>query len=486
MIAELEKKEIIFSVRTAPVLREFLRDESFISLIQGPFGSGKSSTCIAKIIKLTQQKQLLGPGGIKRSRWAVVRNTYGQLRDTTLQTVKKWMPEQHFGTLTGGETGPWNYYITGMEGVKIELLFRALDRPDHVKNLLSLDLTGAWLNEYREIAKENFEAVQGRVGRWPSWDEEGCGWWGVIGDTNPPEETSYYYNLIENHCPDNHKLFKQPSGLSPEAENIDNLPPNYYTNLAKGKKSDWINVYIHGRYGFISSGEAVTPEYNADLHRAKEPLEVLSRCKSFRAYDGGLNPTCIVGQISPTGQVRIYRTFRGENIGMEQLIDTMLIPYLSSEFKDQKIDDWMDVGDPSLANREQSSVDSSAAKVIEKKLRRFGCKGFVEGAVRWDPRLNACREGLNKMISGRPWVLLDPRDLVLHKALNGGWHYPETSSGKALKDKPLKDIHSHPGDSFSYLMAELLGYHHEATEIIADEDADMSFMPTALSGRFGI
>jgi hypothetical protein len=39
----------------------------------------------------------------------------------------------------------------GIKNAEIELLFRALDRPDHIRNLLSLDLTGAWVNEAQEV-----------------------------------------------------------------------------------------------------------------------------------------------------------------------------------------------------------------------------------------------------------------------------------------------------------------------------------------------
>jgi len=474
-----EQRTIRFSIKNQPILRAFMRDvEHFITLIQGPFGSAKSSTCLMKIIKLANM-QTPGPDGVRRVRWAIVRNTYPQLKDTTIKTVLDWLPEKFFGLYNKTDH---NYFITEIPGLYIELMFRALDRPDHVSNLLSMELTGIWFNEYREIPKEIFEAGQGRVGRFPAQKDGGCTWFGVLGDTNPPEDGSYYYRLAEEVRPDNLMLYKQPSGLSPEAENIDNLPANYYSNLAKGKSTEWVNVYIHGRYGFIPAGEPVTPEYNPELHRSKEPLDVLVRARAFRAYDGGLNPTCHVGQIAPSGQIRIYKTFRGENIGMEQLIDTMLIPYLSREFKDKKVEDWMDVGDPSLANREQSNADSSAAKVIEKKLRRFGCTGLIEGVDLGGRRIIGRSEGLNKMIGGRPWVILDPSNIILHKALNGGWHYPDTATGKALKDKPLKDIHSHPGDAFSYLMAELLGY-HEATQEQSTED--FVFLATAMSGKMG-
>ena len=52
----------------------------------------------------------------------------------------------------------------------IDVLFLALDREEDVRKLLSLELTGAWINEAREIPKAIVDTLTGRVGRYPaSW-----------------------------------------------------------------------------------------------------------------------------------------------------------------------------------------------------------------------------------------------------------------------------------------------------------------------------
>ena len=40
-----------------------------------------------------------------------------------------------------------------MNDLDLEVIFLALDRPEDVKKLLSLELTGIWINEAREIPK---------------------------------------------------------------------------------------------------------------------------------------------------------------------------------------------------------------------------------------------------------------------------------------------------------------------------------------------
>jgi hypothetical protein len=106
----------------------------------------------------------------------------------------------------------------------VEILFRALDRPEHVANLLSLELTGAWVNEAREMPWAVISALKGRVDRYPARNEGGCVDPGIIMDTNPPEDDSWWYKLFEERGDEadtrSVEIFRQPSGRSPEAENL--------------------------------------------------------------------------------------------------------------------------------------------------------------------------------------------------------------------------------------------------------------------------
>ena len=156
--------------------------------------SGKSSGCVMEIVRRSHSQNRNPNDGIRRSRWAIVRNTTKELKDTTIKTVKQWLPEHICGIWKESEL---NYFINIFDGVEIELMFRALDRPDQVKDLLSMELTAAWINEFREVPFQIFEAIDGRHGRYPSKKEGGCSWHGIIMDTNPPDESSQYYKYFE-------------------------------------------------------------------------------------------------------------------------------------------------------------------------------------------------------------------------------------------------------------------------------------------------
>jgi len=150
VVSTVTENEVVYVA--TPTGAKFHKDESFIRAIIGPIGSGKSVACCWEIFrKACAQKA--HTDGIRRSRWVVVRNTYRELIDTTINTYNDWF----------GELGYWRKmdmkHIVTMpleDGtiVQYEVLFRALDKPDDIKKLLSLELTGGFLNECREIPKQ--------------------------------------------------------------------------------------------------------------------------------------------------------------------------------------------------------------------------------------------------------------------------------------------------------------------------------------------
>lgn len=438
------EKTIHFTTKHAPTLKRFMDSKSFISAVVGPFGSGKSSACLFKPIKMAKA------AGMTKIRGGIVRNTYTQLRDTTLKTVKDWLPPADFGTLLGGEKGPWNYYLN-IGGMEIELMFRALDRPDHVDNLLSLELTYAWLNEFREIPMVIYDAMQGRVKAFPSAKDGGCAWGGIVMDSNPYDEGSPWERLLEGEDkPDNVELFRQPSGLSADAENRPYWRggPDYYTNLAKGKDKNFVKVYIEGRNGYIADGEPVTPEYDEQIHRSSRNLDPIPTARGIRFWDAGHNPTCILAQIHPiSGRLIVLDTLVGENMGMRQLVRGLVKPLLSARYA--KVKSWLDTGDPAAVTRDQSNTETSPAKVIETEL---GTK-YIPGVTDWETRRQAIKDVLTSM----PLLLLSRHERVLHEALRGGWKYQKTTDGRTVKDAPVKNIHSHPADAISQGLPVALG-----------------------------
>lgn len=277
---------IKYSYKTVPTLRRFSESNAFFRLALGPFGSGKSSASVIELISRAQA-QKPGPDGVRRTRWIVIRNTYRQLHDSTIKTFFQWLPPHQFGDF---KQSTMEYRIKAFDNLDCEVLFRALDRPDHVGNLLSLEVTGGWLNEMRECPWQIVDALQGRVGRYPSKREGGPSWWGLWGDSNPADTESkmYKYFVETDHNPEHAALFMQPDGLGPDAENLDNLPGGrrYYEQMAVGKDPEWVKVYCRGQWGYTIDGKPVYPEYHDETH-CKE-IKPTKYSTLYRGWDFGL------------------------------------------------------------------------------------------------------------------------------------------------------------------------------------------------------
>lgn len=222
-----------------PTLSRFLDSNAFVRCCIGPVGSGKSSACVLEILRRAAE-QAPGRDGVRRTRFAVIRNTYRELKDTTRKTFEQWVPAQ---------IGKWSEqdfsFTMRFADVSCEVLFRSLNRPEDAKKLLSLELTGAYVNELRELPKAIFDALQARVGRFPSAKDGGPSWYGIWGDTNPWHTRHWAHSLFRQGHKD-FELFRQPGGRSADAENIGNLPAGYYDRLVAGKDSEWVKIYVDG------------------------------------------------------------------------------------------------------------------------------------------------------------------------------------------------------------------------------------------------
>ncbi len=265
-----KKHEVNYSTKHSPTLARFHASSTRRRGVMGPIGSGKSTAMCMEIMRRAHEQEP-GPDGIRRTRWAIVRNSYRELKDTTLKTWLDWFPEAIFGEFSTSDMA----HRIKLGKVELEVLFRALDRPQDIAKVLSLEITGAWVNEARELPFGLIEALDDRSGRFPAIRDGGCTWTGLLMDTNPPDDDHWWYRLAEEDRPEGWEFFRQPGGMTeeggqfvvnPAAENLPNLQPAFYETRAQGKQAPYVRVYYCGRYGFLSDSKPVYPEYGDDVH----------------------------------------------------------------------------------------------------------------------------------------------------------------------------------------------------------------------------
>lgn len=427
-------------------LSKFHKSDKFVRGVRGPIGSGKSVACCWEIMmKAHAQEPFLDNDGklTRRSRWVIIRNSYRELIDTTIKTWEDWFPVG-LGVFRQIDM-TWTYYQKLPDGTYcyLEILYRALDKPKDVKKLLSLELTGAWINEAREIPKAIVDMVQGRIGRYPNKRMGGPTWFGLIMDTNPPDSDHWWFTMFEANLPSNWAGFSQPSGKSDSAENIENLPPLYYDNMLQGKDQEWINVYVHGEYGFVSDGLPVIPEFHDHVHVSQEPFDFDSEIL-YIGVDFGRTPAAVFAQ-EINGQVQIVDELITFGIGATHFAQ-LLKERIKGHYPNAEV---VAIGDPAGDNPGEQ-VDDTCIEI----LQNAGIPIDPAHTNNFTTRREAVAISLQTLnMQGEPLLMVSPKCTMLRKALGGGYKYRRMQvSGEVFQMKPDKNKYSHVADALQYLM----------------------------------
>jgi hypothetical protein len=88
-------------------------------------------------------------------------------------------------------------------------------------------------------------------------------------------------------------------------------------------------------------------------------------------------------------------------------------------------------------------------------LRTLGLRAQPTASNDFKVRREAAAAPMQRLINGKPGLIVNRDCKLLRKALGGGYHFKRVSIGagqERFRDAPNKNEHSHIGDSFGYLM----------------------------------
>ena len=437
----------------------------------GPVGSGKSYGCAAEIM-LRAVKQPPSPkDGVRYTRFVIIRNSYPELRTTTIKTWLELFPEHIWGPMRWSP--PISHHLKlpsrgEAHGIDCEVIFMALDQPKDVRKLLSLELTGAWVNEARELPLAVVQGLTHRVGRYPTKSNGGCPWRGIWMDTNPMDDDHWWHRLAERE-PVRGKykweFFKQPGGVietlpddegsipaagkfwkvSETAENINNLPQGYYDQQLGGKNLDWIRCYAGGQYVYVQEGRPVWPEYD-DSVMSSDDIVVDPTLPIQIGLDFGLTPAAVFGQRMASGRWNILKEIVTDDMGLERF-GLILLNEINVHYPKQEILVW---GDPAGQKR-----DEIFEVTAFDHLRTIGLNAKPTASNDFQVRREAAAMPMNRFIDKRVGLQVHKGCQRLRKSLAGGYHFKRVAVGgghERFRDAANKNEHSHVGDAFGYLM----------------------------------
>ncbi len=489
----------VITYNASPTGAKFHASKKVVRGFMGPVGNGKSVTCINELHRLAIC-QAPNSQGVRKTRFAIVRNTYDMLETTTLATFKQWFPPEICDISHKPMRADIHYKLPDGTRIESHVIFLAVDRPDDVKKMLSLEVTAIFLNEAKELPYAVVKAARERIGRYPSRvdgyddtptykaprDADGnlqpCTQKALLMDTNPPDDTHWWYQLAEiGHLKDDSgsearsevarvfDFFRGPSPLirsgdkyidNPLAENIAFLPGGYqyYRDMIAGNTQDHINVMVMGNYGTVVDGKPVYPQYNDRLHCPDKPLKLIEDAPIGLGWDFGLTPACIIGQLH-NGQLRIVGELFAESMGVREFARDIVKPWIARNCDGLEI--AFSYGDPTGNNRGEGIGRSAIAILNDDCIDDDGITmeplnlGFyTEGAPTNDPtqRVDAVSRYMLRLVGGEPAYQLSPSCKMLRRGKLGGYQYKRIQkAGEKYKDKPDKGIYSHVSDAEQYL-----------------------------------
>jgi len=415
-------------------ITDFMLDNSKVRLIIGPYGSGKTTGCIMELMRRAMM-EFPDANNVRRTRFVVVRNTAQQLRQTILEDIRKWLSPAMTYRVTDS-TVQFRFSHPTQGRIESDWMLIPLDKPEDQQRLLSLNITGGWVSEFREIPIRVVEALLGRCGRYVPIGVKGNAWHGVIGESNPPDEDSEWYNKLEIERPPTWKLFKQPGGMDPAAENKEpgRLPPGYYEDLIASNNPDWVDVHVHAKYGKSLSGQAVfRASFKPDFHVTYNPLKPIPSLPLMIGQDFGRTPAALIGQVDNRGRLLIFNEATSVDMGIEQFATSTLRPLMFNHFTG--LGSFM-VADPTGKDKGQVTEESPFDA-----LKRLGFKVYGAPTNDLEPRIRAVEQLLLRQIDGGPMLLIDGGNCpTLVQAMKFHYRY-KRKQNLELEEKPEK---THP------------------------------------------
>jgi len=486
-MSSVDGSELSFTYRASPTAPRFHLSQGKVRVLAGPIGGGKSVSCVMDLLHwaMNQQPNELG---VRRTRFAIIRNTVDQLKTTTMKTLFEWLPPGAFGEhRIVDKTFTLRMTLDDYTTVESELLFLSLDNPADTRKALSLELTGCWLNEAREIHPDVIEVMPTRTGRFPKEVRSkgyGCTRSGMIMDTNMPAGDSWFGKRMQDDK-SGWDVFIQPPAaigvedylmkygedagdggegevfvdfdgrewaINPEADNLANLKADYYPTAISGKSKDFVDVYVLSRYGRELGGAPVYENvWKRDFHVLDEGASgsglgkaralVSSEYPVIVGLDFGRTPSAVFLQSDPRGRITVLSELVSENCGIERFIKDFLRPHIHERYPRAS---FVVAPDPAGYHKQQIG-EMSLVDIVKKA-------GFkVSRPVSNDPekRIAAVEQVLMEQVDGKARFRVSPDCVRLIKGFDSGYRYRQKKNGE-LEMSPDKNAYSHPHDALQY------------------------------------
>jgi hypothetical protein len=460
--------EPIESVSPAgPVAQSFLLDfANRVKILMGPFGSGKTTTCMQTGTVISAVQPICHDGVI-RSKGVVIRDTFRNLEKTVLGDWFDWFPKEMKDPITGQDmwdfqggndrpavhTRRWKTDRGIVESI-VEFIGIGEQKIENITR--GARWTWGWVNECDLTPLETVEAIDKRLPRYPPrrWlaDPKASPIPFLIGDLNAPDRENWVHKILKEGSRPGWKLYEQPGGMEPDAENKQNLPDGYYENMI-ATMPDWqVQRFVHNKFGYSRHGKPVYPEFNERKHVAPGELKPVPQISLRIGMDGGGTPAAIIMQRMPNGQVCWLDEIvsdREKITGPQRFARAIGELLLTPKYRDCTVE-MIDHDPSALYGADTEAGELAWIETVARELGVMAVPHYTnEPALRQAP----VRDLLTQDIDGRIPALIISRTCRLATAgMAYGYRYENVGQqiGAKLKEKPEKNHFSHPCEAGEY------------------------------------
>lgn len=436
--------------------------------VTGNSGSSTASCHKMNIIAMEQEPDI---DDVRRTRFLIVRNSYRQLKKTTIKTWLEWFPESQWGEMIRSEpmTHMRRFPHPSGDGttVECETIFLAIDSPETAEQeAASFEITGFWYNEAQFAEKEVIDELLSRCGRFPSQKNgPGATWHGGMLDLNAPTEGHWIpymrgdiplpVELADDEKmmfdkPDDWSFFVQPPGLievridgevayqpNPEAENQKNLKKTYMEQI-RSKPKGWIDQRVMNKVGLYMGGKAVYQAYSPYTHDSPndKPEKPVEGFPIIIGLDFGRDPAaCFMQDVN--NHWIVFDELIGDNESA-----TLFAPRVSAHMAQHFAGFMFEAyGDPRGADRTQS-VETTAYDV-------FAVHGINVYPATTDNNPEMRRSAVDGVLSRHNGLRVNHKCLTLRTGLAGGYHFKKSKGHSGIySEKPEKNRYSHIVEAF--------------------------------------
>jgi hypothetical protein len=467
-----------------PVAERFYWSDGSVVGIQGPVGSGKTTTLLKSRLRRALAMPRSVIDGVRRYKLVATRETYRQLWSSTIPSYLETFPKA-LGQWSGGRGDPVRHIIEFEDDFgPIEFITEFLAFGDNiVQSMRGIQTTDLWLNESDTLPDEVLAAGIGRINRHPGrahlegYPPELRSYGQIACDFNAPDEDNWTFGFFHDEeqrnrlsrelsagLPEGAKrvsieFFNQPGYGEPGCENLHNLSPDYYpvqiaANKALGR-GDMNTRLVFNKVTYLKAGDPVfKDQFNRRIHVSERPLVPWEGVPLRIGLDQGFKAAAVIAQFDTPFRWQVLGElhFPNERL-MAREFGRRLREYLDTHFPGLRVEGgWGDMAGEagaSQAEEDTANWNTLAARAANIRImpQRIGNNSI-------QPRLEAVRAPLEYLHGGAPGLVIDPRCRFLIRGFEARYVWAEevNASGDKRKVPDKSKTEANVMDALQYLL----------------------------------